>query len=487
MSFAVVPESTGRDPSSAPAAVKSDSGTPWRRRLVGLLAGTAWVAVSILLQLSRSRRTPVWDDVWAEDARYFYSNARTHPWHSTLFEPIAGYLQVVPRGWSIVAAQFPVVDGAFLIAFTAALSASVLSVYVFVATRRVLPQTWQRYAAAGLIALHPAASWEVNAALNNVHWFFMMAAFWACLSEAGNRWRTAADVGVVVLSALSDPLTALFLPIVLVRAWRSRGSARWVASALLVSLVLQYVLAIHNGPLQHSAPQYKALPEVFAFRLAGSLLVGETWNRDLYLAHGAVWVLVAAIVVVAVLAVGLWRLRGRNQPLLALAVGYAVAFLAVPLVLRGGAEGYLVKPVRSLGSRYVIVPLYLGYVAWIVLAGGLASRIRSVSSSAPERKGPRRGAPKGVARVALPVLVGLLLVGQLAGNFATLGARTSSASWRKAVASAEIACASGQVGKRVPSALPRIAQPFLKSPDVVWLPVAPWSMNWPARLPCNQL
>jgi hypothetical protein len=503
VSVAVVSEATGPEPPAAPAP--ADPGrSVLRRRLLVVVAASAWIGISIVLQLLRSTRTPVWDDVWAEDGRYFYGNARLRPWHSTLFQPLAGYLQVVPRGWSIIAAQFPVADAAVLISVSAALSASVLSVYVFAASRGVLPQAWQRYAVAALVAVHPAASWEVNAALNNVHWFLIIAAFWACLSEGGNRWRTGADVVVVVLSTLSDALTGLWLPIVLVRAYRGRGSSRWVASALVISLVLQYVLAVHGAHTQNYPREYRAWPEAFAFRLAGSLLVGENWNSRLFAAHGAAWALIAAVVVLALMAFALVRLRGRDRNLVAVCALWAVFFFASALVFRGGAEGFLIKPVRSIGSRYVIVSLYLGYVAWIVSAGGLGARLgrwwaaRSATATAVPPSTPikprhgvavrRRPAAVGArAGLAVPVLVCLLIGVHLADNYATLGARTHGESWRTAVASAKVACARGQVGKRVPSSLPRFTQPYLKSPGVVWIPVSPWSPNWPVRLPCSQL
>jgi hypothetical protein len=443
----------------------------------------------MLLQLCRSSRVPVWDGIWAEDARYFYSNARDHPWHSTLFEPLANYLQVVPRFWSIIAAQFPVADAAFIISVTAAFTVSLLSAYVFVATRGVLPRVWQRAAVAALIAVHPAAGYESNAALNNVHWFLMLAAFWACLSEAKGRARTASDVVVVVLSALSDALTALWLPIVLIRARRGSGSSRWVASGLLAALIVQYVLAVHDGTSSHGGREWSAYPEVYAYRVLGSLLVGEVGNLRLFEVHGAAWAVFAALLVGLVVLVGILLSRGRQRSLMMLGLGYSIVFLLAPLVVRGGGEAYLAQPPRFAGSRYLIVPLYLGYTSLIVLAGLRPFGKRLLGQALlrlPRGAGESRSARR-LPEVLVPLAVGLLLAGHLAFNYDNPGARTASASWRQQVVSAKVACDLGQVGRRVPSSLPRRAQPYLRTPGIVWLPVAPWSDNWPARIRCSEL
>jgi hypothetical protein len=441
-----------------------------------LLTG-GWIVLAVLLQLGRSRRTPIWDGIWAEDGRYFWGYAHDVPWYRALWTPLGGYLQVVPRAWSAFAAQFPVADAALLISTTAALSAALLSVYVFVTTERVLPHLWQRCTVAVLVVLHPAAGYEVNAALNNVHWFLIFAAFWATLSRGTSRWRIAADVLVVVLATLSDPLTGVLLPIVAVRAWRNSGSARWVAGGLVVPLIVQYVVAISRSNLQHGTRAWHDLPLVYAVRIASSALVGESRNRNFWNAYGTPYALVAAGVVLVLLVLAFLAGSRQVRWLLAVLVAYSVTFLTASMATRGGESVYILQPEKFLGSRYMIVPLWLLYSALVVAAGLALPQLRRLNGRWGEAAG----------RLALPALAVAVLAFQIVDNYAPLGARTSSMSWRTAVAAARVACAEGVIGGRIPSPLPVGAQPYLRTPGVAGIPVSPWTQNWVVRVNCRLL
>jgi hypothetical protein len=428
-----------------------------------------WLVAAVWVQLIRSSGTPVWDAFWAEDGRFFYGQARErslwHLWHVEL----GGYLQVAPRLLASIAAKFPVQDAAFATAFLAALTCALLSVYVYAATDGVLRRRWQRCAIAALLVLNPAAAYEVNATFNNLHWFLMVAAFWACWSRATRRPRVALDVAVVVLAALSDPLTGLLLPLVGWRAWRGSRVARWITAGLVAALALQYWLGVAgNTPHQNGPRGFAHMPEVYGLRVAGSFLVGESNLRSWWGSHGA-WTAYAALLLVAVgMALAVSFARDRERRLLAVLLTYSVAFLIAPLTTRGGAVIYLRHPFTLNGSRYTVIPLWLLYSALIV-AVGLPWRL-----------------PRAVRGWPLPSLAIVLIGSQLVANFAPAGARTSGGSWREGLKVARAGCAAHETGF-LPGPFLGQARPSIVR-GTVFIPVSPYgNYFWSVRLHCSDL
>ena len=463
---------------SEQAALTVEPHRSWDRpRLIRGALLVSWLVFAVAVQLARSARQPLWNVIWAEDGRFLYGEARAKPWSSTLFEPLAGYLQVVARFWSAIAAQFPVEQAALVISVTAALTAALLSVYVYVASGDVLPRTWQRCAVAALVVLHPATGYEVNSALNNVHWYLLFAAFWACVGLRTSRRRLAADTVVVVLATLSDPLALLLLPVAIFRAVRLRARL-WVLGGLVVSLVLQYALAISQQAPTHGHRHLEDLPLVYAFRVASSFLIGDEASRGQWNTHGAPPVVMMAAIVVTGFAVALSFSTGRQRRLLATLLGYSVLFLVASLTIRGGAAGYLTKPAHLPGSRYTIIPLWMLYSALIVAAGVWP---RDRAHTAPSSKAQW-------TRIVLPAAALLLIGAQFVANFAPPGVRSGGSSWHAAVADARQACREGVLDRRVAGQLPNGIEPVLIRPNVVAVPVAPYGkLFWAVRLHCGDL
>ena len=430
------------------------------------------VVVGVRLQLIRSSGVPVWDSFWSEDGRFFYGAAKHHSLWRTLFEPLGGYLQVVPRILSALAATLPVADGAWANATLAALTCALLGLYVFTATDQVLPHTWQRIAVAAVLVLNPAAAYEVNAAANNLHWFFMLAAFWACWSRSTSPRRISLDTIIVVLAALSDPLTGLLLPLVGWRAWRGSRAARSMTTGLVLALALQYWFGLAGRTPGHRGDRdLTALPGLYGLRVAGSFLLGDRGLPSWWPAHGSGWwvPVLALLLVGAGMALAVWFARRHERRLLIGLLAYSVIFLAAPMLTRGGASGYLRHPFTLHGSRYMIVPLTLLYSALFV-AVGLPWRL-------PDRLRGR----------LLPALAVLMVVLELGNNFTTSGPRTSGTSWRKEVQAARAICTGHP--SDIPSGLrqglirPRIYRGILQ------IPVPPFNREyfWAVQLRCGQV
>jgi hypothetical protein len=460
------------------AAIRGDDASVGRRRSVRaryqVVIAFLWMVGAVWVQLARSSGRPVWQAIWAEDGRYIYEQALNHPLSTTLFRPFAGYLQVVPRLLAEVAVGIPLADAAVAIAVLAALTSALLSVYIFYACRSVLCR-WQRAAVAVLVVVHPAASTEINATFNNLHWFFVFAAFWACCSRRSSRSGVALDTVVVALAVLSDPLTLLLLPLAIARGWRSERKTWVLAGAMAVCGVLQYWLAISSaGPQQYGPRALQDLPGVYGLRVLTSSVVGDQELRQLW-RPGSQWsVILISVTVAAVLTAAVLYARRRHafqqMRLLALLVGYSIAFLWAPLITRGGAQYFLQFPFRLLASRYTIVPLWLLWTAMIVAAG------------LPQQARTR-------ARIALPALLFVMLLAQLPANYAARGARVSGPSWRTSVAAARVACSSGHPHRRQDyPGLTLIQRPILMAGHIVAIPVAPYGyLFWAVDLRCDQL
>lgn len=447
---------------------------PTRRRVRWAVA-VAWVVVAVTVQMLRSSRTPLWDAMWAEDGRFFYGGARSEGLFGSLLLQLGGYLQVPVRFLSWVAALFPTSAAAAAMSFLAALTAALLSIYVYVATDRVLPRTWQRLFVAALVPFHPAAGFEVVAAVNNIHWYFMFAAFWAALSRADNGRRIALDVVVVLLAALSDPLAGVVLPLVLLRAWRHRN-ARFTAAALVAGLVMQYVLVVHkfgsSRPVDRSPED---MPAAYGLRVAGSFLTGDGAIAGWWDGHGLAFAFPALVVVGVGFALAVVVNDPPERRLLLILLAGSVAFFVAPYLVRGGVAGLLRHPTTLNGSRYMIIPLWLLYSAL------------AVAVTKPLARLPELGRVS-LARTVLPALAVLLVGIQFATNFAG-GPRSSGASWRQGVTEARAVCLARNGTPAPPSRLPTIARPSLFNAQTVFIPVSPWGSRnfWSVRLPCDEL
>ncbi|HMA45877.1 MAG TPA: hypothetical protein VKP11_01485, partial [Frankiaceae bacterium] len=128
-------------------------------------------------QAVRQHGTPAYDSIWAEDGHAFLTDAIADPWD--VGRPLANYLQVLPRIIAGLIVQVPLSHAAGLVASSAAMVVALVSVYVFLASRPLLPVTWQRAALAVVFVAAPWAGFETNATINNLHWYLNFAAFFA--------------------------------------------------------------------------------------------------------------------------------------------------------------------------------------------------------------------------------------------------------------------------------------------------------------------
>lgn len=411
---------------------------PATRPLSGAPAAALLLCLATLVQLLRLPGVPAWDTVLAEDGGIFLTDALQRPGMGVVLQPYEGYLHVVPRLLAAVTAVFPLGAAAALLSGGAALVVSLLCLWIWSAGREVLPSRWARGLLVALVVLLPAAGFEAQASINNLHWYLDFACFWVFVAVLRTPGLAVAGALVAAGAALSDPLAGLFVPLAALRAvqalglrpalppQRVGGPQPWgllAPGVFVVALGVQLLLGVIGRPPEAFVPADPGdLPGTYGLRVAGSLLVGDRFLPRLFAEGGLVFAYACLLLAVVALAVALVRTRSRSRWLVALAAAYSVVWLTVPLLLRGTSIYLDRDDPTLLGSRYMINPVLFLALALLV---GVADRV--------SRPG---GAP------ALRAAVTAWFAVVLAASFAMPSVRQDGPSWQGELTAAAQRCTS---------------------------------------------
>jgi hypothetical protein len=349
----------------------------WSLGGAGVLAA---LAGATLLELERERGVPVWNSLWAEDGRVFLTGA-LQDFTGTFFAQNGGYLHVVPRAIAGIAALFPIRDAAAGMAGGSAVVIALLAGFVYAASSAVLESRSARLGLAATVLLVPIPGHELLANTTNLHFYLLFACFWALLWQAETPFALGARCLVVIATALSDPISALFLPLALVApAYRRSVRALVVSGLFLTGLVVQLaVMAGGARPERNWGFRLAALPDVFSLRVTGGLLVGDRFLGDAWDAYGRVFAYGAFLAVALLVTVLLVRSDRRTIAFALIALAYAGLFFCVQLVGRGtGGIDPEVHGSSLDAARYVLVPFLLLTATIIALVDrGHARRLTS--------------------------------------------------------------------------------------------------------------
>ena len=411
------------------------------------------VTAATLLHLVRQRGVPVWNSLWAEDGRVFLSDAlRNFP--GTFFAENGGYVHVVPRSIAGIVAQLPVRDAAAGMAVGAALVIALVAAFVYLASTEVFRSRLARLGLAAAVVFLPIPGSELLANTTNLHFYLLFGCFWALLWQEETRFALGTRGVVAAVAALSDPLCALFLPLAIVPPLvHRRRRALLVPGVFAVALVVQFaIIAGGARPQRNWGFRLSALPDIFSYRVAGGLLVGDRYLGHAWSAYGRGFAYGALLVVTAVLTGLLLRSDRRRVAFSLLALGYGGLFFCVQLVGRGTVElDPEVQTVQLNAARYVLLPFLLTTAVILALVDAL-----------PET---RAGAVSRWIRYA-----GLLwLAALLAVNFSLTTDRSRGPRWDRQLAAVRSRCAAQ--GTRNVSVL------VSPSPPHVWY----------ATIPCRRL
>ena len=460
-----------RQASRSPASPPEDGRRLSRADLI-LLAFLSVVATG--LQLLRQPDVPSWDSVWQEDGGIFLTDALANPFLETLVTPYNAYLHTLPRLIAGPVALLPLEHAALVLSVLSAVTVTLLAVYIYFASACVFHTQWARIVLAVSVVLLPAAGYETNGNIANLHWYLVFACFWVFLAAPRSTAGIAVGVTIVALTVLSDPLAGLLLPLPLLQLWRDRTRrGRIIPLVFLGTLAVQLVLGVVEDPVAPYASSHLTdLPGIYALRVTGSFLVGDLFLDDLWKPWGLPFALLALVAVGAVCAFGLLRAdRGRRLLMcgtLALSVGY----LAIPLMLRG-TENFLDRAEFNLnGSRYTLLPILFLTVAVLLVLD--------------------RRDPLFSARAWRNVQIGFsaLAAALVLTNFSIYAARSAGPKWKDSIAAARDRCAT--VGGRQPGAPPEIGAIFTRrlpegdvripiAPNIPDIPTSPFAVTVDCR------
>jgi hypothetical protein len=423
----------------------------WAIRVGGVLAV---LSAGTLLHLARQRGVPVWNSLWAEDGRVFLTGA-LQDFPGIFFEQNGGYLHVVPRAIAGIVALLPVREAAAGMAVGSAAVIALIAGFVYVASSEIFESRTARFLLAATVLLVPVPGHELLANTTNLHFYLLFACFWALAWQAETPVALGARGAVVVATTLSDPISALFLPLAIVGPVARRSVRALVVSALfLAGLLVQFaVIAGGARPERNWGFRLGALLDVFSLRVAGGLLVGDRFLGDAWAAYGRAFAYGAFLAVAALITVLLVRSDRRTIAFALISLGYAGLFFCVQLVGRGtGGIDPEVHGPRLDAARYILLPFLLVTTTILVLV---------------DRGHARRQASRGWAwgrRAALLWLVALLAV-----NYSVTNDRSRGPRWDRELREARGACSTG--GARSVRVL------VAPSPPRVWF----------ATVPCNRI
>jgi hypothetical protein len=270
----------------------------------------------------------------------------------------------------------------------------------------------------------------------NLQWYAMCAMFWALLWRPRGLGPGLLQGAFCLAVALSDPLTLLFLPVVVarlyaVRAWREQAAVAAWAAGLAIQGAVALTTTVPHSTVQ---PDAATVLKLLALRVLTPFYLGDHGTQIVF-AHAG-WFAVYAVVAVTLIVVPVAAVILMNRGLLKqiawfanVAVLTAVLFFVVPLALRwtplyvpvGRSVQYL-----DIGSRYVAVPLI---ALWSLAILSLATWWRAAASG----------------RVAMAAGTLVLLGGMWAYDFAGRdSSRQLGPRWHDQLAAAQRSCAQSQ-------------------------------------------
>ena len=388
----------------------------------------AALGVAVLTWLQMVRRPadpPVWDSLYVEDGQVFLGQALDQRVWDTLATSHLGYLHTAARAITETATWFPLEHAPLVMGLLTSLAIALLAVYVFEASAAWIASPLLRGVLAIAVVLVPVTSRDIAGTVANLHWFLIYASYWAVVNPWRGRGWLAASTLVVLTSTLTDPLTAVLLPLALLLAARERADRRaWLVPATIVAGLLIQLVLRDEGAERVGSVDLGAIPRIFAERVTSSMLAGDQHLHDVFGgATGSPFAWASLVLVAAALAAGAWRLRGRRLHVLLAGTGLSLAFFLIPVIGRGTDLLVPDEPWALGASRYMYLPV-------MFLLTALAAAADRADPDSARRRSPWR-------EIALALLVLVPLGLDYRGNHRTEG----DPRWSASLEQAERACA----------------------------------------------
>lgn len=324
-----------------------------------------FLAACVLFAL---RRIDVFSNAqfWAEDGRFWFSQAYAYGWKSLLM-PMTGYFQTLPRLTMQIASLFPLEYVPLFSNIVALFFRGICVAFLFT-TRFNFISISERVFIALYLVIMPGLS-EVHCNITNTHWYLALYGLMIIVAKrpATIQWKMH-DFFFLFLSGISGPFVLFLLPCFCVKFLFSENKKAFVfvnkehAIPLVVCFGIQAITLLLKEGARSSAP-LGASVHTFVQIFSSRILAGFAYDNPpviwglppviLYLFTGLFVVWAGWIV---------WKGGWREKVVLSFFLLLLVAALAKPMV-------DLVEPqwphLQTRGKRY-FVPLNICFWALLV-------------------------------------------------------------------------------------------------------------------------
>jgi hypothetical protein len=278
---------------------------------VAAVLAVAWIA---LLRMPPTAR----DVVWAEDGGIFLRDAMARKGLLDIFAPYDGYLHVVPRLAAKTAVRiFGVDDYGFAVNFLSCIVTALVALLVFHCSRELTANLYARLGWASITVLVAPAPLETLGNLANIHSYLLWLTPWLLIKRPGSRVSGLMLFLVSLLVALTEIVSALFIPLF---ALRFRDKAMWPARiGLLTGLVFQAVATV-SSPRSHPEGYPLNLPSIvigWFLNSSSAVVYGNSTQIIANIRNYEAWPSVLAAIPFALAAVYICWKGGKEQRLLA--------------------------------------------------------------------------------------------------------------------------------------------------------------------------
>jgi hypothetical protein len=236
-----------------------------------------WIITAFLLAL---KIPSSFQKIYAEDGSSLQQSLE-NPFPYELFEPVAGYLDVLLRSAGLLVSLFPLEFAPRIFFAVNTMLLAILWISVFISSRAFINRIQFRFLLASGLILMPIGNFESIANSANLHFYFMSACVAILLAKPHNNRETLLFCIVVFLSASSIPLLMFTLPLITLKYLLRRSvpvSCRdsAVVAAWVLGNVLQLVYILMTALGQRKSNGINSSAEVaflYLDRVFGSTLI----------------------------------------------------------------------------------------------------------------------------------------------------------------------------------------------------------------------
>jgi hypothetical protein len=308
-----------------------------RRQLrpLGLVVTLGALVAGAVVILARQGGAGALSTVYAEDGTIFLQQAvNESPW-AALTTAYAGYVHLGPRLAAEAVSSLPLGDAAWAIAGVAAIVISLLALLVYRVSSAFVRSRAIRVAMAASIVLVPVGQEEVFNSIANLHWFLVPVSVLVLLWNPRSRLEIGLASIVLGLTALSDPLVVVLVPLAICRVVVPLSRrAKVPAFVFLGAAAVQVAaIALTDSPREGAGATANLIKVGvwYVHDVVGRGLLGTRWLGDVESPLG--WgMAIIALAIVAALAFLAFRAPSRRSLSQAMVLaGASIALWVVPV------------------------------------------------------------------------------------------------------------------------------------------------------------